>query len=466
MEREDDVQLIQTVLSGDDSAFTFLVEKYQKSVHALVWRKIGDFHYAEEITQDAFLRAYQNLSTLKKPSKFSKWLCVIAENLSLNWLRKHKPDKQLQSLEDTPMEEVVQSDYGRYESEHREAKETEHRRKIVKKLLEKLPDGEQKVIVLHYLAEMTTPEISKFLGVSVETIRTRLHRARKRLRKEEEHLIQEVLGGVQISSSVKQNIMRKIVDMQPTPPSKVLPKMEPAVPWASVGTALVITTLLILSVSNQIYFAPTDEDLKDVKRFATDEDPKDVKRFVADFTVPLGTHTSGAELLGALLEEKCKVSRWSIQALENPDFPVMAAEITVDIVVVSMREMGFAQSELATLDTIYQRAKQMGLEACPVETAAQLRLQFLDQPDYATGERLGEFFVMSEPFVLTPDVLPKIFSLVRDDRVPHDETGIGLWLISNDTVDAQNMELPDRLFNASDPMGVDHGGRFAFVIPK
>ncbi|MCG9131303.1 sigma-70 family RNA polymerase sigma factor, partial [Candidatus Poribacteria bacterium] len=145
MEREDDVQLIQTVLSGDDSAFTFLIEKYQKSVHALVWRKIGDFHYAEEITQDAFLRAYQSLSTLKKPSSFSKWLCTIAENQSLNWLRKHKPDKQLQSLEDTPMEEVVQSDYERYESEHREAKETEHRRKIVKKLLEKLPDGEQKV---------------------------------------------------------------------------------------------------------------------------------------------------------------------------------------------------------------------------------------------------------------------------------------------------------------------------------
>ena len=61
MEREDDVQLIYDVLSGDDAAFNTLVEKYQKSVHALVWRKIGDFHYAEEITQDTFLRAYQNL---------------------------------------------------------------------------------------------------------------------------------------------------------------------------------------------------------------------------------------------------------------------------------------------------------------------------------------------------------------------------------------------------------------------
>ena len=71
MEREDDVQLIHAVLSGDDSAFGILVEKYQKSIHAFAWRKIGDFHYAEEITQDAFLRAYQKLSTLKNPNSVS-----------------------------------------------------------------------------------------------------------------------------------------------------------------------------------------------------------------------------------------------------------------------------------------------------------------------------------------------------------------------------------------------------------
>ena len=87
--------------------------------------------------------------------------------------------------------------------------------------------------------------------------------------------------------------------------------------------------------------------------------------------------------------------------LKIQDFPVVAEETTVDIVVVSMLEMGFAEGEFATLDTIYDRAKQMGLETCPVETAVQLRLQFLDQPDWTTGERLGEFFVGSEPFVLT-----------------------------------------------------------------
>ena len=68
--KNDDVELIQRVLAGDENAFSMLVRKYQKPVHALVWRKIGDFHIAEEITQDAFLKAYKELATLKKPAPF------------------------------------------------------------------------------------------------------------------------------------------------------------------------------------------------------------------------------------------------------------------------------------------------------------------------------------------------------------------------------------------------------------
>ena len=461
MEREDDVQLIHAVLSGDDSAFEILVEKYQEGVHALAWRKIGDFHFAEEITQDTFLRAYQKLSTLKDPSQFPKWLHVIADRLCLNWLRKHKPAKQLQSLEETSMAEVTKSDYARYELEQRETEATEHYLEIVKKLLEKLPESERTVMVLYYLGEMTTMEIGKSLGVSVEAIRTRLSRARKRLEKEEELLIQEVLGGVQIPLRIKQNIMREVADMKPTPS----PKMEPFLPRVAIGTALVVATLLLFSFSNQ-YLAAPFQKLYSIYFGRNDEDRKNVKDFAADFTITLGPHRSGADLLDTLIAEKFRVSTWSVQALENPNFPVAVEEITVDIVVVSMLEMGFAEGELATLNTIYDRAKQMGFEICPVETAAQLRLQFLDQPDYTTRERLGEFFVASEPFFLTHDVSPKIFSVVRDDELPHLETGIGLWLISNNTVSVGNMGFPDRLFNASDPEGVDYGGRFAFVIPK
>ena len=146
-----------TVLSGDDSAFDVLVEKYQeKSFTPSRGRKVGDFHYAEEITQDTFLRAYQKLSTLKDPSRFSNWLYKIATNCCRNWLREQKRKNQSQSLEVTPMAEVARSNYDRYVSEQREAEATEHRFEIVEKLLEKLPEGERTVVVLHYLGEMPT----------------------------------------------------------------------------------------------------------------------------------------------------------------------------------------------------------------------------------------------------------------------------------------------------------------------
>ena len=239
MEREDDVQLIHAVLTGDDASFNTLVEKYQKSVHALVWRKIGDFHYAEEITQDTFIQAYKKLSTLRNPDQFAGWLYVIANRLCINWFRRKKP--AMQSLEETSMEIVEESAYAHYLLERREAEATERRYEIVKRLLEKLPESERTVVTLHYLGEMTTKEIGKFLGVSANTIRTRLHRARKRLQADEELAVQEVLGSVQIPASVSQNIIQHVADLKPTPS----PASKPLLPWIALGAAAVLFLVIL-----------------------------------------------------------------------------------------------------------------------------------------------------------------------------------------------------------------------------
>ncbi len=244
MERESDVQLIQRILSGDEAAFGVLVEKHQKSVHALAWRKIGDFHDAEEITQDTFLQVYKKLPTLKDPYKFAGWLYVIANRLCVDWIR--KKDLGIQSLEDTPVEEIEKTSYTHHVSEQAEIASSERRREIVKKLLTKLPESERTVMTLHYLGEMTVKEISKFLGVSVSAIHNRLYRARKRLKAQEERFVQEVLSSVQIPISVKQNIMRRAADIKLTP----TPASKPLLPWAAVGTAVVLVALL-LGVSNQ-----------------------------------------------------------------------------------------------------------------------------------------------------------------------------------------------------------------------
>ena len=162
--KHEDIQLVHRCLAGDDSAFTTLVKKYQKRVHALAWRKVGDFHIAEELAQDTFLKAYEKLGTLKNPSQFAGWIYVITNRLCIAWHRKQKPP--MESLETTSGEEIEAMSYRHYEDEVRENASVEHRRERVNALLEKLPESERTVVTLHYLGEMTSKAIGEFLGVS------------------------------------------------------------------------------------------------------------------------------------------------------------------------------------------------------------------------------------------------------------------------------------------------------------
>ena len=234
---KNDVQLIQQILSGDEEAFTLLVEKHQKGVHALAWRKIGDFHIAEEITQDTFLQAYKKLSTLRNPNQFAGWLYVIANNLCKRWHQKKKLSTQ--SLENASTVEIENASYKYYVSEKRETEATDHHHEIVKKLLARLPESERTVVTLHYLGEMPIKEIGRFLGVSANTINSRLRRARKRLQEREELLIQEVLGSVHLPTNLMERIGQQVTNMNPTPPSVA----KPLVPWAAISTAAVLAVL-------------------------------------------------------------------------------------------------------------------------------------------------------------------------------------------------------------------------------
>ena len=235
---KDDVKLIRSTLSGDDAAFSELVCKYQKSVHALAWRKIGDFQIAEEIAQDTFLQAYKKLASLKNPTQFAGWLYVIAANLCTDWKRRKRPI--MKSLETDVPGVLEKTSYEMYLEEQREKKAAEHRREIVRNLLDKLPESERTVVTLHYLGEMTSESISEFLGVSVNTIKSRLRRARKRLQKEEP-MIRETLGNVKLPDNFVENIMKKIEKTTPTPTTN----SKPLMPWAAIGTAALLVILLM-----------------------------------------------------------------------------------------------------------------------------------------------------------------------------------------------------------------------------
>ena len=238
---ENDVQLIHRILSGDEAAFTALVRKYQKSVHALAWRKVGDFHFAEEITQDTFLQVYKKLSTLRNPNHFAGWLYVITNRLCKNWHRKSK-SAAIQSFESISKRDIDEFSYKCYELEQRENEVSQHRIETVKRLLEKLPESERTVVILYYLGEMTAKEIGNFLGVSVNTIKSRLQRARKRLQMyNEERLVRETFGSVQLPANLIENIMRQVGDLKLTPPQVG----KPLLPWAAFGAAVLLISLML-----------------------------------------------------------------------------------------------------------------------------------------------------------------------------------------------------------------------------
>ncbi len=233
-----DVELIQRVLDGDDTAFSELVGKYQKSVHALAWRKIGDFHIAEDITQETFLNAYQKLSALKEPQSFASWLYVIATNRCTAWLRKKR--FRTQSLEDTNSIELEKDVYSSYVSAEKERTSVEAQREVVKKLLAKLQESDRTVITLYYLGGMTYEEISKFLGVSVSAIKNRLYRARQFLKKEEP-MIREALENYQITPHFTENIMQDISRSKLATPSA----SKPLMPWIAAATSIVLLMLML-----------------------------------------------------------------------------------------------------------------------------------------------------------------------------------------------------------------------------
>ena len=239
---QNDAELIRRTLDGDETAFTTLVKKYQKHVHALAWRKIGDFHIAEDITQETFLKVHQNLATLKELDRFPGWLYVIATRCCIARLRKKRLHAQL--VEDIDMTIKGKDSYSQHVADEQAKRTNETQREVVKKLLATLQESDRTIMTLHYFGEMTCEEISKFLGVSANTIKSRLSRARQRLKKEEP-LIQEALNTFHISPNLTESIVQAVKDKGGTLKPATPKGSKPLVPWAAVASTAIVAVLIL-----------------------------------------------------------------------------------------------------------------------------------------------------------------------------------------------------------------------------
>lgn len=179
---------IKQVLKGDQNAFSEIVELYKDKVYQLAYRMLGNRHEAEDIAQEAFLRAYINIHSYNPNRKFSTWLYRIATNLSIDRIRKKKPDYYLDAevagTEGLNMYSQIPADTTLPEDEL----ESMELQETIQNEILKLPEKYRSVIVLKYIEELSLKEISEILDLPVGTVKTRIHRGREALRNQLRHL--------------------------------------------------------------------------------------------------------------------------------------------------------------------------------------------------------------------------------------------------------------------------------------
>lgn len=170
-----DSELVSLVLDGDANVFASLVERYKDAVQNLAYRMLGNVTEAEDVTQEAFVRAYTQLATYKTTHKFSTWLLSIASHLAIDQLRRRR--FLALPLEDVPfLEWIVDGNVGPEQSVLRGEQQDE-----IQHYLQKLPSKYRAVIVLRYWHDFSYEEIAEALKLTQPLVKARLHRARELL---------------------------------------------------------------------------------------------------------------------------------------------------------------------------------------------------------------------------------------------------------------------------------------------
>lgn len=180
----DEEVLIQRASKGDSGAFETLVLTYEKGVYNLAFRLVSDREDAMDITQDVFLKAYQALPRFRGDSRFSTWIYRVCVNASLDHLRKKQKqpayslDEPLSFKESSVTREVVD------ETESVEdAVENKSLGRAVLEVLKDVDPAHRAIILLSDVQGYSYQEISDILGLSMGTVKSRLHRARNMVRK-------------------------------------------------------------------------------------------------------------------------------------------------------------------------------------------------------------------------------------------------------------------------------------------
>ena len=230
----EDGHIIGKCLNGELAAFGLLVDKYKSSVYALAYTKLRNFHDAEDITQEVFLKAYQKLATLKRWDNFLAWLFSITVNSCKDFMKSsaRRPDGNYIEDQDTTLWDAPSIDAYRSESTA----------KSIREAIDELPEIYRQTLTLYYLGGLNSKEIARFLGTSANTVNQRLMRARTKLKEEMIAMMNTTFGENKLHSGFTFQIVEAIKSTKIQPVST-----KPLLPFIGSATVGIVLTVMLFS---------------------------------------------------------------------------------------------------------------------------------------------------------------------------------------------------------------------------
>jgi len=291
--RTEDGYIINKCLNGEATAFGLLVDKYKEGVYALAYSKLRNFHDAEDVAQEVFIKAYKKLRTLRRWDNFMAWIHAITSNLCKDWIRERsrRPDREF--VEDQDPATLVYHSMDSY----RESLVF----KPLHEALDSLPKMHHQVLTLHYLGGMKIREIAGFLGTSPSTVARRLREARSQLKEEMLAMMETTIE----QQKLRSGFTFRIVEVVKRTRIKPAPRM-PWLPWGLSAATGVMLTIMSFS-SNLISFNPLNlrpATLGEVKVVDTGE------IFVDAFELPKMPLFSGKQGDNDLNRDKSEETQW------------------------------------------------------------------------------------------------------------------------------------------------------------
>jgi RNA polymerase sigma-70 factor (ECF subfamily) len=177
-----DCDLVTRAIRGREDGFNELVRRYQRPIAAYVYRMVGDYDAALDLTQEVFIKVYSSLARYRPEFKFSTWIYKIAHNASVDHLRRSASREQaiISEVDGEEREMTVMSRKLSPEQEYA----VEERRAEIERVVRQLPSVYRELIILRHQHDLSYDEIAEVMSLPLGTVKNRLFRAREMMRQQ------------------------------------------------------------------------------------------------------------------------------------------------------------------------------------------------------------------------------------------------------------------------------------------